>query len=310
MIRLVIDTDPGVDDAHAIMAAFAHPGARVEALTTVAGNVSLVQTTANVCTILDVLEQDEKDVPVYAGCDRPMVGPVVEASYFHGADGLGDSGYPPSQRQVADEHAVNALIRLANESPGELTLVAIGPLTNVAMATRLDPTLPQKYERLVVMGGTIRGTGNVTTAAEFNAYADPEAAAVVFDAWPGLALLSWETTMDHGFTEEQIEALLAVDSPRAEFFRRISSRSIGMLRQILGRKALLEPDLLAVAVALEPDIMRRAESHHVRVELAGQHTRGHTTVDWLDQTGEAPNVNVVMELDLARLWDLLWAAVA
>jgi purine nucleosidase len=307
MIRLVIDTDPGVDDAHAIMAAFAHPEARVEAITTVAGNVSLEQTTANACTILDVLDQD---IPVYAGCDRPMVGPVIDAGYFHGADGLGDSGYPPSQRKVADEHAVNALIRLADDSPGELTLVAIGPLSNVAMATRLDPALPRKYERLIVMGGTIRGTGNVTTAAEFNIYADPEAAAVVFDAWPGLALLSWETTTDHSFTAEQIEALLVVDSPRAEFFRRISSRSIGMLEQIFGRKTLLEPDLLAVAVALEPDIVRRAEFHHVRVELAGQHTRGHTTVDWFDRTGEAPNVSVVTELDRARLWDLLQAAVA
>ena len=126
MVRLVIDTDPGVDDAHAIMAAFAHPEAQIEALTTVAGNVSLERTTANVCIILDVLEQN---VPVYAGCEGPLVGPVIDAGYFHGADGLGDSGYPPSPRQVADEHAVNALIRLANEAPGELTLVAIGPLT-------------------------------------------------------------------------------------------------------------------------------------------------------------------------------------
>jgi purine nucleosidase len=169
MIRLVIDTDPGVDDAHAIMTAFAHPGARVKAITTVAGNVPLERTTANACTILDVLEQD---VPVYAGCDRPLVGQPPDASYFHGADGLGDSGYPPSRRGVADRHAVNALIRQANESPGELTLVAIGPLTNVALATRLDPTLPQKYQRLVVMGGAIRCVGNITTAAEFNAYAD------------------------------------------------------------------------------------------------------------------------------------------
>ena len=115
MVRLVIDTDPGVDDAHAIMAAFAHPEAQIEALTTVAGNVSLERTTANVCIILDVLEQN---VPVYAGCEGPLVGPVIDAGYFHGADGLGDSGYPPSPRQVADEHAVNALIRLANGGDG------------------------------------------------------------------------------------------------------------------------------------------------------------------------------------------------
>jgi purine nucleosidase len=306
MIRLVIDTDPGVDDALAIMAAFAHPEALVEAITTVAGNVSLERTTANACTILDVLEQN---VPVYAGCGRPLVGDAVDAGHFHGEDGLGDSGYPPSARQVAGEHAVNALIQLANEWPGELTLVAIGPLTNVALATRLDPTLPQKYARLVVMGGSIRGVGNVTTAAEFNAYADPEAAAVVFDAWPGLTLVSWETTMAHGFSAEQVEVLLSVDSPRAEFFRRITLRSIGVLEQMLGYKALLAPDLLAVAVALEPDIVREVETHYVQVELAGKHTRGHTTVDWLDRTGQEPNVNLVLEMDARRLWELLQAAV-
>ena len=306
MIRLAIDTDPGVDDATAIMAAFAHPEARIEAITTVAGNVSLERTTANVCTILDVLEQN---VPVYAGCSHPMVGDVVDAGYFHGADGLGDSGYPLSPRLVEDEHAVNALIRLANESPGELTLVAIGPLTNVALATRLDPTLPQKYARLVVMGGSVRGVGNITTAAEFNAYADPEAAAVVFDAWPGLTLVSWETTMAHPFSAEQVEVLLSVDSPRAEFFRRITLRSIGVLEQILGRKELLAPDLLAMAVALEPDIVRQVETHYVQVELAGKHTRGHTTVDWFDRTGQEPNVNLVLEMDTERLWKILQSAV-
>jgi purine nucleosidase len=304
--RLVIDTDPGVDDAHAIMMASAHPEAQVEAITTVAGNVSLERTTANACTILDVLEQD---VPVFAGCGRPLVGRAPDASYVHGADGLGDSGYPPSRRRVADEHAVNALIRLANDSPGALTLVALGPLTNLALATRLDPTLLRKYKRLIVMAGSIRGVGNVTPAVEFNAYTDPEAAAIVFDAWPGLTLISWETTMAHGFTPEQVDTLMAMDSPRAEFFRRITRRTLDFLHHELGRQVLLAPDGLAVAVALEPDIVRRAETHYVQVELAGHHTRGQTTVDWSDRTGHEPNVNLVLELDAQRLWRLMQAAV-
>jgi purine nucleosidase len=307
MIRLVIDTDPGVDDAHALMMAFAHPEAQIEAITTIAGNVSLERTTANACTILDVLE---RDVPVYAGCHRALVANTPDAGYFHGKDGLGDSGYPPSKRKVTDEHAVNALIRLANESPGELTLVAIGPLTNLALATRLDPTLPQKYKRLVMMGGAIRGTGNTANpSAEFNVYTDPEAAAIVFDAWPGLTLISWETTMAYGFRAEQVEALTAIDSPRAEFFRRTTRRTIAAIQQLLGYKVLFEPDLLAVAAALEPDIVRTAETHYVQVELAGHHTRGQTTVDWFDQTGNEANVNLVLEMDAERLWELLQAAV-
>jgi purine nucleosidase len=306
MNRFVIDTDPGIDDAHAIMMAVAHPEAQIEAITTVAGNVSLERTTANACTILDVLEQD---VPVYAGCGQALVARTQDASHVHGQDGLGDSGYPPSKRKVADEHAVNILVRLANESPGELTLVALGPLTNLALATRLDPTLPNKYKHLVVMGGAMRGTGIVTPVAEFNAYSDPEAVAIVFDAWPGLTLISWETTLAHAFNAEQVEKLMAMDSRRAEFFRRITRRKIEFIHKSMGRQVLPTADGLAVAVALEPDIVRRIEAHYVQVELAGYHTRGQTVVDWDDQTGQEPNVNLVLALDMGRFWELMQAAV-
>jgi purine nucleosidase len=307
LTRLVIDTDPGVDDALAIMMACAHPEARIEALTTVAGNVSLEQTTANACTVLGVMGQD---VPVYAGCGRALLARPTGASRVHGEDGLGDSTYPRSKRKAADEHAVKALVRLAHEAPGELTLVAIGPLTNLALATRLDPALPATYKRLVVMGGSIRGVGNVTPVAEFNVYADPEAAAIVFDAWPGLTLVSWETTLAHGFTAEQVEMLGAVDSPRAEFFRRITRGTLEFIRRDLGRQGLFAPDALAVALALEPDIVRKAEAHYVQVELAGQHTRGQTTVDWSDRTGHEPNVTLVLKMDPERLWELMRAAVS
>jgi purine nucleosidase len=308
MTRLIIDTDPGVDDAHAIMLAFAHPQARVEAIATVAGNVSLERTTANACTILDALG---KDVPIYAGCERAIISRTGDASYVHGTDGLGDSGFPSSSRQVSAEHAVNALIRMASESPDELTLVAIGPLTNIALATRLDPQLPQKYKRLVVMGGAIRATGNMPSpSTEFNIFTDPEAAAIVFGAWPGLTLISWETTLAYGLAPEQITTLTSFDSPRAEFFRRITRRTLDFIQQALGRTTLFAPDPLAVAISLEPDIVRKAEMHFVQVELAGQHTRGQTTVDWFSLAGKhTPNANIVLEIDTDRFWELMQAAV-
>lgn len=305
MNRLVIDTDPGVDDAHAIMAAAAYPGARIEAVTTVKGNVGLDRTTANACTILDIMDVD---APVYAGCGKALVAESSGAEGFHGADGLGNSGYPPSPRKVEAEHAVHALIRLANAEPGALTLVALGPLTNVALALRLDPTLPQKYRQLVVMGGAIRGMGNTSLTAEFNFYADPEAAALVLREWPGLTLVSWETTMEHPFSEAQVNALLAVDSPRAEFLRRISQNTLTYLEKILGRRTMLEPDLLAMAVALEPGIVREHAAHHVEIELAGTSTRGQSCVDWFGMSGKPANVDLVLALDTERVWQLLRAA--
>ncbi|MCE7988692.1 MAG: hypothetical protein DYG89_46650 [Caldilinea sp. CFX5] len=146
MNRIIIDTDPGVDDAHALLMACTYPKAQVEALTTVAGNVALELATRNALIVLDGIGQA---IPVFPGCADALVIPTPRRAISHGVDGLGDSGYAPSARQPAAEHAVHALIRLANASPGELTLVAIGPLTNVALATRLDPGLPQKYKQLL-----------------------------------------------------------------------------------------------------------------------------------------------------------------
>ena len=187
-------------------------------------------------------------------------------------------------------------------------MFAFGPFTTLQPATRLDSTLPSKYKNLVVMGGAIRGTGNVTSVAEFNAYVDPEAAAVLFEAWPGLTLISWETTVAHAFTAKQVKTLMAMDSPRAEFFRRITKHKINFAQQSLGKRVLTTADGLAVAVALEPDIVRKAEARHIQVELTGRYSRGQTVVDWNNQTGLEPNANLVLEVDNELLWELMQAA--
>jgi len=306
MNRIIIDTDPGIDDAHAIMMAFAHPEAQVEALTTVAGNVSLESATLNALKILEVVG---KDVPVYPGCEDALVIPTPRRAISHGVDGLGDSGYPPPSHQASPEHAAQALIRLANENPGELTLAAIGPLTNVALATRLDPSLPLKYKRLVVMGGAIHAKGNSwERAAEFNFYCDPEAAAIVFQRWPEITLLPWETTLAHPLVPQQVEELRRGNSPRAELFRRtIKNRLVGQTPE---GKALWEPDPLTLAVALEPEIVQRFETHYIEIELAGKLTRGQTVVDWDNLTGHSHNVKVVMEINRERFWELMKQSLA
>lgn len=308
MVRLVIDTDPGVDDAQALMLASAHPQAHIEAVTTVAGNVGLGKTTANACVVLDALGVE---APVFAGAHRSLLGDDLNASDFHGSDGLGNSHFPPSSRQVAPEHAALALVRLANESPGELDLITLAPLTNVALAVALDPELPRKYRRLTIMGGSIRGMGNtIHPSAEFNVFTDPEAAHIVLRAWPDCTLVSWETCLDHALDEAKVDELLAIQSDRAEFFRAISTHTFAFVERAFGFKRLISCDALAMAVAIEPDLVLKSERRFVDVELSGSHTRGQTTVDWLNRTGREPNVTLALDIDQGRWSDLMTEALA
>ena len=297
MKRLIIDTDPGVDDAQAILLTLAHPDAKVEAITTVNGNVNIDLTTANALKILDVAE---KDIPVYRGCDRPLISRPEYATYVHGFDGLGDCGIPPSKREVQSEHAVHALVRLANENPGELTLVAIGPLTNLAIALSLDPDLPKKFKQLVIMGGAIYSKGNAgSLTAEFNIHTDPEAAHMVFSAWPMLTLLSWETTLAHIFTREVLDRFFSISTPRARFFHDTNQKIMGFIRDRWNQDMLFAPDGLALAAAIEPGIVTRSEKKYVTIELQGTHTRGQTVVDWSNSTKKAPNVEIIHEVNQA-----------
>ena len=301
MKRIVIDTDPGVDDAHAILMSFAHPECEVIALTTVAGNVSVESATRNALILLDVLGSD---VPVFQGCADALVIPIPRRAISHGSDGLGESGYPTSTRRAEAEHAAHALIRLANEAPGELILAALGPLTNVALATRLDPDLPKKYKQLIVMGGAVYAQGNSwERTSEFNFYCDPEAAAIVFSQWPMLTLLPWETALSHALLPRQVDELARGTSTRAELFRRTIQKRF--VEREPGRQVLTEPDPLAVAVALEPQIVTRAETRYVEIELGGGATRGQSVVDWVNITGRPANANVVLEVDRERFFELM-----
>jgi purine nucleosidase len=302
MTRLIIDTDPGVDDAHAILLALAHPDTRVEAITTVNGNVGVEQTTANALKILDVAG---KDIPVYRGCDRPLISRELSAAYVHGEDGLGDCGIPASSRSPEAEHAVQALIRLANENPGEFTLAAIGPLTNLAVALTLDPDLPKKFKRLVVMGGAIYARGNTGVTTEFNIHTDPEAAAMVFGSWPMLTLVSWETTLEHVLSREVLEGFFSLGTPRAKFFHDTNQKILTFIRGRLGQDMLFAPDALALAAAVEPSIVTRTETRHVSIELHGSQTRGQTVVDWNSGSGRAPNTEIILKLDQLRFNQLM-----
>ena len=303
MNRLIIDTDPGVDDAHAILLALAHPDVQVEAITTVNGNVNLDLTTANALKILDAAG---RDIPVYRGCDRPLISRLLHAAHVHGEDGLGDCNIPPSKKSIQSEHAVHALVRMANENPGQFTLAAIGPLTNLAVALSLDPDLPKKIKNLVIMGGAIYGRGNTeTVTSEFNIHTDPEAAHMVFSAWPMISLLSLETTLAHVFTRETLDRFFNLGTPRAKFFHDTNQKILGFIRNRLNQDILFAPDGLALAAAVEPGVVTKAEKKYVNVELNGAHSRGQTVVDWYGLTGKEPNTEIILEVNQQRFIELM-----
>lgn len=295
--QLLIDTDPGVDDALAILMAHAH--ADVLGLSIAAGNVGLAHTTRNARTLVDLLGAA---TPVFAGCPMPLVRlPEEDAAFVHGMDGLGDVGFPEPKVAAADEHAALAILRMTREYPGEITLVALAPLTNLALALRLDPSLPQRVKRLVVMGGAVTGRGNTRRVpAEFNVGFDPEAAHIVFEGFADFDLVDWELTLRHAFDEDPFDRWLAAGDHRAEFFGRVFQVARETNRK-RGRRGIIAADALAMAVAIDPTVVKRSEYRRVCVELDGRLTRGATVVDWDDRWGRQAQANVVLELDQPKL---------
>lgn len=299
---MLIDTDPGVDDALAIL--MAHAQTDVIGLSIAAGNVGLAHTVGNALKLLDVIGAP---TPVFAGCPVPLLLPAADAGFVHGADGFGDTGYLPSTRCADAEHAAAAIVRLAREHAGQLTLIALAPLTNLALALRLDPELPSRIARLVIMGGAVNGRGNThLVPAEFNIGFDPEAAHIVFSQWPQFDLVDWEACLRHAIAFERFDAMVAGGDARARFYAAISrkARAFNLAHE---RPGMIVADALAMAVALDPGCVRRAERHHVGIELAGTLTRGATVVDWEDRLGQPANARIVLDVDQARFEALVAA---
>lgn len=295
-IPLLIDTDPGVDDALALLMAFNSPRHRLLGLCITAGNVGLDYTTANALKICEVAGVT---VPVYPGCDRPLVFAAEDASYVHGRDGFGDIGYEPSQQRPESEHAALAILRESHAHSGQLLLVTLGPLTNLALAVRLDPSLPSRIGRLVVMGGAVTGKGNTSIAAEFNIAFDPEAAAIVFESFPAIELVDWEAVLRHGFLHSRFEAWLATDNPRAGFYDRIS-RKTRLWAEGKRGDFWHSADALAMMAALYPQYIIEKQRHYLCVETVGSQSRGSTVVDWLGRSDRPAQAEIVLQLDQAR----------
>ncbi|WP_242110411.1 nucleoside hydrolase [Luteimonas aquatica] len=302
---LLIDTDPGVDDALALLMAFDDPRHEIVGLTIAAGNVGLRHTVANALKLCEVAGR--QDIPVFAGCAGPLLHPAPDAGYVHGQDGFGDVGYDAAKRQVEAEHAALAILRLSHEHAGRLLLVALGPLTNIALALKLDPTLPQRVARFVVMGGAVTCQGNITPAAEFNIYYDPEAAHIVLEAFERIELADWEAVIAHGLHHERVARWLQSGSAHGRFYERISEKT--RLWSIDRRgDHWFAADALAMAFALAPEGALEVVDRPVAIELEGRHGRGATVVDWRRESGRPDKVAILMRYDQARFEGLIEAA--
>ena len=307
MRRLLIDTDTASDDAVALVMAMKRPGATVEAVTIVAGNVPLEQGVQNA---LYTLELCGSEAPVFRGAGAPLLSSPASAQEVHGLDGMGDIGLPLSGREPAPGHAVDVLVEKVNASPGELTLVTLGPLTNVALALLRNPSLAGKVEGCVMMGGTGRGPGNVTPLAEYNVWADPEAAKVVFESGMPLTMVGWDISRGYAvFGPEDSARLRGIGTPLAEFCVDIQRVLDAWAKENTNLAGFDLPDPIAMAVALDPSVATETRRLFVAVETGGTWSRGQTVVDHLGVTGREPNVGVVMKASRGRFLEMLHAAV-
>ena len=306
MRRFLIDTDTASDDAVALVMALRHPDVRVEAITVVGGNVPLAQGVQNA---LYTVERCRQSVPVHAGIGRPLLRPLQTAQFCHGEDGMGDIGLPLAGRPPAERHAVDVLIDTVRRLDGELTLVTLGPLTNIAVALTIDPSIAERVERCVVMGGIGFGYGNVVPAAEYNIWVDPEAARIVFDSGLPITMVGWDVSHKHAtFTAEDADRLRRVSDLGAfcvDIQRALTQFGENYLKQV----GFDLPDPMAMAVALDPSVATKTTSLPVDVEAGSELTRGATVVDHLRVTGKQPNADVVLEASRERFLELLYDAV-
>lgn len=310
--RVIIDTDPGIDDALALILAFASPELSVEAITTVAGNVTVAQATRNTCLLLELVDPHPRPT-IARGAAHPMTRPLRTAESYHGKDGLGELSrfttekgtprYPEPQQLLAAQSAPTLMAERISAAPGEIVLVCIGPLTNLAMAIQAAPTEMAKVKEVIIMGGAIQAPGNTTPAAEFNLYTDPEAAKLVFTSGLPMTLVPLDVTQRALLRVELIEAVVRhIGSRVTRFVRDTTERLFGIEQEQAGCAAIPLHDPLAVGVVIDPSLVTR-RPFHVEMETGEGPAQGMTIADRRqikDEWKQPPNLQVCTEVDAGR----------
>lgn len=314
----LIDTDVASDDAVAIIMALRAPDVRVAAITTVAGNVEVEQATRNA---LYTVELCGASVPVFSGAAKPLQRAHQSATWFHGRDGLGDRGYPAPRQKAETMPAVDAIIATIAANPG-IVVVTLGPLTNLALAVTRKPSLSAQVGRCVVMGGAPCCEGNVTPAAEYNIWVDPEAARIVMLSGLPVELIGWQTCRGEAvLSQADIAHILGFKSELARFAIECNSRAREAYWQQTGEDGIALPDPVAMSIALDPTIGNQWSEHYVEVETGSELTRGMTVVDrlnvaadernrtiWADALRQGTKAKVCWTIDNGRWKEALFTA--
>ena len=282
----LIDTDTASDDAVALIMALRAADVHVAAITIVAGNVDVQQATRNA---LYTVELCGASVPVYSGAVKPLLRRYENATWFHGRDGLGDHNYPAPRQSAEGTHAVDALIDTIDANPG-LVLVTLGPLTNIALALSKKPEIVAKVSRYVVMGGAPCCEGNVTPAAEYNIWADPQAARIVMRSGLPVELIGWQLCREDAVLREtEIALIQGFNTKLAHFAIECNSRARAAYKTQTGEDGIALPDPVAMCLALDPSIGTEWSEHYVDVETQSELTRGMTVVDRLNVAQDERN---------------------
>jgi purine nucleosidase len=282
----LIDTDTASDDAVALIMALRAPNIDVRAITIVAGNVPVPQAARNA---LYTAELCGSHVPVYPGANQPLLREYMHAEWFHGKDGLGDHNYPPPRRAPEPVHAVDAIIETVRANPG-LTLVTLGPLSNVALAVSRAPEIAANIARCVIMGGAPCCEGNVTPAAEYNIWVDPEAARIVAHSGLPIELVGWHLCRGTAVLDAaDIDHVLSLGTPLARFAIECNSTAMAAYKVQTGETGISLPDPVAMSIALDPTICTSSSDHYLEIETASDLTRGMTVVDRLNISANGRN---------------------
>jgi purine nucleosidase len=290
--RIIIDTDPGVDDAFTFLLALSSPKIKLEALTTTQGNVTLDKATRNALSVLELAGASH--IPVAQGSLLPLIQPLRASALVHGESGIGNSKLPEPKNQPVHQHAVDFLIGKALTSPGEISIFPIGPLTNIAMAIRKEPRFAQSVKELVIMGGAIQEGGNMSPLAEFNIYVDPHAAHIVFHSGIPITLIPLDVTHKCILKQKHIDRLLKIKSPISKF---IADAMQDYMEFSLsrGQEGCALHDPLTLATILAPELLTLKE-YYVDVDISGGVSMGNTFADFFNISKKPVNMKVAMDV--------------